>query len=143
MKIEINNLTKAKIEAGFLEKIAEKVLSLDKLGTKISKKFSELGVVLAGDAKMKNLNKQYRKRNYTTDVLAFDYGFQFGGQGEIIICLDQAKRQAKELKHSLKEELAILLIHGILHLAGYDDEMKKQRDEMIKKQNQILLKLKN
>ena len=137
MKIEINNLTKEKIKTGFLKKIAEKAAKFIKI------KIPEISVVLVGDARIKSLNKKYRQKNRITDVLAFDCGLQSGGQGEIIICLDQAKRQAKELKHSLKEELAILLVHGLLHLAGYDDEMKKQRDEMIKKQSEILLKLKN
>jgi len=136
-KIEINNLAKGKIGLKFLEKFAEKVLKLVKL------KIPELSVVLVCDRRMKSFNKKFRKQNRTTDVLAFDYGLPFGGQGEIIICLDQAKRQAEELKHPLKEELEILLIHGILHLLGYNDETKKQRDEMIKKQDKILLKFKS
>lgn len=130
MKIEINNLTKEKIDLKFLKKFAKKVLKLVKLN------IPELSVAVVGDKEMIKLNKQHRKQNKTTDVLAFDYG-------EIIICLNQTKRQAKELKHSLKEELGILLIHGILHLSGYDDETKKQSDAMMKRQDKILIKLKN
>jgi len=129
MKIEINNLAKEKVDLKFLEKFAEKVLRLVKL------KIPELSVVIVDDARMKSLNKKYLKRNKVTDVLAFDYG-------EIILCLGQAKKQAKELEHSLKEELSILLIHGMLHLAGYKDETKKDFNKMLKKQKEVCQKIK-
>jgi probable rRNA maturation factor len=128
-KIEINNLTKEKIGLKFLEKIAEQTLKFIKL------KFSELSVAVIGDKEMIKLNKKHRNRNYTTDVLAFDYG-------EIIVCLDQAKRQAKELNNALKKELSILLVHGILHLAGYNDETKKDFNKMLKKQKEVWQKIK-
>lgn len=134
-KIEINNLTGKKIESGFLKRTAEQTLKFIKL------KFSELSVAVVGDREMIKLNKKHRNRNYTTDVLAFDYGLQLGGQGEIIICLDQARKQAKELGHSLKEELGVLLVHGILHLAGYYDETKKDFNKMLKKQKEVWQKI--
>lgn len=113
-----------------LDKTAQKILKVLKI------KLPELSVALIGKAKMKELNWAYRKINRVTDVLAFDYG-------EIIICLPQAKRQAKEFGHALKKELEILLIHGILHIAGYDDEIKKEREKMLKKQEEIWQKIKS
>lgn len=110
------------IHKKFLEKIAEKTYKILKI------KIPEISIVLVGDGKIKELNKKYRNENQVTDVLAFDYGLQFGGQGEIIICLPQARRQAKKTGHSLKKELAFLLIHGILHLAGYHDDKIKQKE---------------
>jgi probable rRNA maturation factor len=127
---EINNLTNLKIDKSFLCDVAKKTLSLTKV------KNPEISVVLVCDARMKSLNKRYKDRDKITDVLAFDYG-------EVVICLPQAKRQAKELSHSLKKELGILLIHGILHLAGYNDQTKQQRERMTKKQDNIFLKIKN
>lgn len=112
----------------FLEKVAEKTLKILKI------KMPEISIVLVSDDKIKELNKKYRKINRVTDVLAFDYG-------EIFICLPQAKKQAEQLGHSLKKELAILLIHGILHLAGYDDETKIGYNKMVKKQEEIWQKL--
>ncbi len=112
----------------FLEKIARKAFKI--LGIKIP----EISIVLVGDAEIRAINKKYRKTNRVTDVLAFDYG-------EIIICLPQAKRQAKQLGHSLKNELTILLIHGMLHLAGYDDETKKDYNKIVKKQEEIWRKI--
>ncbi len=127
-KFEINNLTKGKIDKGFLERVGKKVLKFIKV------KMPEISVVLVSDAKIKELNRKYRKENRVTDVLAFDYG-------EIFICLPQAKRQAKELGHSFKKELTILLIHGILHLAGYDDKAKGDYNKMVSKQEEIWEKI--
>ena len=112
----------------FLEKVAEKTLKILRI------KIPEISIVLVSDTKIKELNRKYRKINRVTDVLAFDYG-------EIFICLPQAERQAKQLGHSLKKELAILLIHGILHLAGYDDEAKKDYNKMVRKQEELWQKI--
>lgn len=128
MNIEINKLAPDKTDVRFLKKIAEKTAELVKL------KISDLSVAVVCDARMKALHKKSLNKNTTTDVLSFDYG-------EIIICLPQAKRQAKELNLSTEQELATLLIHGILHLAGYDDQTKSGYEEMINKQNQVLRKI--
>jgi len=125
---EINNLTNLRIDKGFLCDIAKKILSLVKI------KAPEISIVMVCDARMKSLNKRYKDRDKVTDVLAFDYG-------EVIICLPQAKRQANELGHSLRKELGILLIHGILHLAGQKDITKKDFDKMNKKQEEIWQKI--
>lgn len=125
---EINNLTNFRIDKKFLGEVAKKTLSLIKL------KVLELSIVFVCDARMRSLNKRHKDKDKITDVLAFNYG-------EIIICLSQAKRQAKELGHSLKEELGILLIHGILHLSGQKDITKKDFDKMNKKQEEIWQKI--
>lgn len=139
-KIEISNLTRSRIDQKFLRKIAERVFKIVKL-----KQLQEISLVIVGDARIKALNKKYRGENRITDVLAFDYGRLPGDlpkrQGEIIICLPQARRQAKELGHSLKEELTTLLVHGILHLAGYNDKTRKEKDKMMKKQNWLIASL--
>ena len=129
INLEINNLTNSEIDKGFLERVGKNALKFLK-----TKKPKELSLVIVGDQKIKELNKKYRNQNKATDVLAFDYG-------EIFICLPQAKRQAKQLGHSLKKELAILLIHGILHLAGYDDETKKDYNKMVRKQEELWQKV--
>jgi rRNA maturation RNase YbeY len=125
MKIETNKLVSDKINLKFLEKFAKKVFKLVKLN------IPELSIAIVNDARMKALNKKYRHKNKITDVLAFDYG-------EIIICLNQTKRQAKTLGLSTEQELATLLIHGILHLSGYNDETEQDFNIMNKQQNKIL-----
>lgn len=122
--LEINNLTRTRIDKKFLKKVGRKTLKILKI------KLPEISVVIVGDTKIKVLNKKYLKRNRVTDVLAFNYG-------EIFICLPQAKRQAKKLGHSLKKELGILLIHGLLHIAGYDDQTKKGYNKMANKQKEL------
>lgn len=121
MMVEINYLTKEKILRSWLKKVAEEV------GKKLKIK-KELSVVVVGAKKMQSLNNFYRHKNRPTDVLSFEGEGEF--LGEILLCLPVAKSQAKEHNFSLKEELAFLLIHGILHLQGYDHE-KSQKEEKI------------
>lgn len=78
----------------------------------------EISVVLGDDKLLKKLNKEYRGVDKPTDVLAF--GLTPTLLGEVIISIDAVKRQAEEYKHSFEKELSILLIHGVLHLLGYD-----------------------
>lgn len=129
MKFEINNLTKGKVDKKFLERVAKKSLNFLNFEEK-----TEIGLVIIGEARMRKLNKKYRGKNRVTDVLAFDYG-------EVFICLPQAKKQAKRLGHSFEQELATLLIHGILHLAGYNDKTKEDYNKMAKKQEEIWQKV--
>lgn len=129
MKFEINNLTKGKVDKKFLEKIVRKTLNFLNFEEK-----TEINLVIIGEARMRKLNKKYRGKNQVTDVLAFDYG-------ELFICLPQAKKQAKRLGHSFEQELATLLIHGILHLAGYNDKTKEDYNKMAKKQEEIWQKV--
>src|SRR5688500_4762899 len=85
-----------------------------------------LSVELIGDRRMRRLNAQYRDRDMTTDVLAFAMREAPGPHstllGDVVISVPRAAKQAAEQGHPVKHELAVLLIHGILHLLGYDHE---------------------
>ncbi len=89
-------------------------------------------IQLVTDAQMAKLNAAYRGKQGTTDVLSFSYiegaipVFAHETAGEIYISLPQAARQAKSEKHALSHELAVLVIHGALHLMGYDHEKNAQ-----------------
>jgi probable rRNA maturation factor len=87
---------------------------------------AELSVALVGDRRMRELNRQYRRRDRSTDVLAFAMReAPVPGSsllGDVVISLDTALRQARKAGHSLDQEVVILLIHGILHLLGFDHE---------------------
>lgn len=78
----------------------------------------EVSIAFVGDSTMRGLNRKFRNKNKTTDVLTFP------GEDacEIVISIDQARRQAQNEKHSLATELRYLLVHGILHGLGYDHE---------------------
>ncbi|HRY52319.1 MAG TPA: rRNA maturation RNase YbeY [Candidatus Portnoybacteria bacterium] len=114
--IEITNLTKTKIDTKFLQKAAQAAFA-------VLRAEKDVSLVFIGDAKIKTLNKKYRAKNKTTDVLSFEE------LNEIFVCVPQAKRQAKVLKTGLKPELTRLLVHGIVHLAGFDHE-KSVREEL-------------
>lgn len=78
---------------------------------------AEVSIAFVSDATMRRLNKQYRGKNKTTDVLTFP-----GDRPDIVISLDQARRQALDEKHSLATEVRYLILHGLLHALGYDHE---------------------
>ncbi len=83
----------------------------------------EVEVLLTSDAEIKRLNKAFRGKNKATDVLSFPAPEEFGGgAGDLAVSLDTAAKQAAEHGHSLKDEVRILLLHGLLHLAGEDHE---------------------
>lgn len=94
-------------------------------------KFDELSLVVIGEKEIKKLNRQYRGQNSATDVLSWDYG-------EIFICWPVAKKQAREHKVSLADEICLLFVHGLLHILGYDHNTKTQRAKMQKAEKEIL-----
>lgn len=80
-------------------------------------------VLLTSDAEIKRLNKAFRGKNKATDVLSFPAPEEFEGvAGDLAVSLDTAAKQAAEHGLSLKDEVRILLLHGLLHLAGEDHE---------------------
>lgn len=135
MHIAINNKTKHRIPRARLEAVAKHVLKLRKVNKDIS-------IACVGKSEMKKLNASYRKKNYPTDVLSFpddskDY------LGEIIICMEVAKSDAQELKITLLEELEILLVHGIVHLLGYDHITDQEAQKMEQLEKKIHKELRN
>ncbi|MGH9807280.1 MAG: rRNA maturation RNase YbeY [Terriglobia bacterium] len=76
--------------------------------------------LIADDRKLRELNRRFRRKDYVTDVLSFPSAT--GGAGELAISLDRAAAQAAEFGHTVEEELRILMLHGVLHLAGLDHE---------------------
>lgn len=101
-----------------------KKFDLQKLDTRVS-------VTLVSTSKITKLNAQYRKKKKPTDVLSFPAPTVFWEHtlGEIVIGAPVCLKQAKEQNHSWKKELDVLLVHGLLHLLGYDHE-KSKKDEV-------------
>ena len=81
----------------------------------------DLAIAFVDDAAMRKLNKDFRRKDKTTDVLTFP-GDDPSHLGDIVISLDQARRQATDERHSLATEVRYLIVHGILHSLGYDHE---------------------
>jgi len=91
----------------------------------------EFAVVIGSDAALRKANQQFRGKQGTTDVLSFTDG-EDGRLGDILISAARAMKQAGQYGHSVEEELKILVLHGLLHLLGYDhesDDGKMQRAE--------------
>ena len=91
-------------------------------------KADAVSIVLAGDASVRRLNRDFRGKDAKTDVLSFSSGVEVLPDGtrplgEIVISVAQAARQAEAAGHSLAVELRLLVIHGYLHLLGYDHEV--------------------
>jgi len=148
--VEINILIedefKKKVTRRWLTAVAKQVLTAEKTGANV-----ELGILITNQERVQELNWTYRNKNEPTDVLSF-YMVPEPSQrkdafiaapdnilhlGEVVISYPQAAIQAKEHRHSAKKEIAILMIHGILHLLGYDHE--KPADEKKMKPREIVI----
>lgn len=105
-----------------------------------------LSVVFVGDEEIQQLNREHRKKDKQTDVLSFGWNppqthkTVWGSldMGDIVIAVPYAKRQAKLFKRTFRHEMADLIIHGTLHLLGYDHEKKKDLKVMYTMQNKAL-----
>jgi probable rRNA maturation factor len=108
---------------------------------------TEISVLFTDDKFIRSLNNKYRGIDKSTDVLSFS--LREGSVktpesesdillGDIIISVETAKRQADNLNHSMEKELAVLLIHGLLHLTGYDHQEDKDYKMMREKESEIL-----
>jgi probable rRNA maturation factor len=80
-----------------------------------------LTIAIAPDARVRALNKQFRRQDHATDVLSFPSG-ERAHLGDVVIASGVARRQARAAGHSLQTELRVLALHGLLHLLGYDHE---------------------
>ena len=108
----------------------------------------EVSILLTIDADIRKLNQQFRKIDQATDVLSFpqdaDEDPIIPGEiilGDIAVSLDTAKIQATEHGLTLEEEIILLIIHGILHLLGYDHEISEQEDERMRIKTRELFSL--
>ena len=95
-----------------------------------------LSIVFVGTKRMRAVNKKYLGHDYATDVLAFDFGKS--RQGEIIICPHIAAAYAKAHQTSTENEIILYVIHGILHLAGFDDHKPKDTLQMRRMEKELL-----
>jgi len=109
-----------------------------------SKNF-ELSINLVGEAKIKHLNRRYRNKNKVTDVLSFPLDADLSvlngiiSLGDIIICLPFVEKRAKMERADIKKEITWTVVHGFLHLLGYDHEKSRgQRLKMEELENAIL-----
>ena len=108
----------------------------------------EVSILLTGDKDIRRLNQEFRSIDQPTDVLSFPQNADEDPSipeeiilGDIAVSLDIAKAQAKEHGLDFKEEIILLLIHGILHLLGYDHEISEKEEEKMRNKTRELFKL--
>ncbi len=123
----------------FLNKLLEGVITKLKLDNAI------FSIVFVDDEKMREINKKYRNKDETTDVLSFAFEDnenikynEFRVLGDIYISIPKMQAQALEYEHSEKKELAFLVVHGLLHLLGYDHMTDQEEKEMFTLQEALL-----
>ncbi|MBN1527336.1 MAG: rRNA maturation RNase YbeY [Candidatus Omnitrophica bacterium] len=138
--VTVRNLdTSCRLNEKLLSKIAARCARL------ATKKRAELDIVFVDARAMRRLNKRYKGSSRLTDVLSFKMGIEGRGVkrfvGAIAVCPCAARKNAKAFGTRFEEELALYVIHGILHLYGYDDVTKAGRERMSKRQNAILRKI--
>ena len=139
---------RAFVEERWVRKIVRQVLKAEQVASPY-----EVSLVFTNADRVKQLNRDYRGVNEPTDVLAFhmlperqsDSSFALPPDGvtrlgEVIVSYPQALAQAKERGHSLERELALLVIHGILHLLGYDHEESREAKKMREREKELLEK---
>ena len=147
--MEINVLVdegfKECLGVSWLQSVAEQVLVAQDVGFQ-----TELGLVITSQERVQRLNRDYLGKDRPTDVLAFSMLPEADRSpfvappdgvlhlGEVIIAYPQAVIQAEEHGHSLKREIAILIIHGVLHLLGYEDEKPELKRQMAIREQEIL-----
>ncbi len=137
----INILYKSVRPDTSLDRLAIKTLT--KLISTEKVQFNELNILFSSDKFIKSLNRNFRGKDETTDILTFYYetGNKSGLMGDITVSLQTARRQAKELGHGIEAELRILLVHGFYHLLGFDHVKNKDYLAMNKKESSALKKL--
>jgi probable rRNA maturation factor len=87
----------------------------------------EISIILTSDERLRQINVEFLEHDYFTDVITFDYNSGDLVNGEVYISIDTVRENAKNYKVSLSNELTRVIIHGILHLTGYDDKTEEGR----------------
>ncbi len=135
MKLEITDLQKFyPIEKNKIRKLVRNIL-------KAEKKDAELSVVFVDNKRIKEINKTFLGHRYATDVLSFAYHESSCSNtitGEIIVSVEMAIQLAQRHGYSVEGEIALYLIHGILHLIGYDDKRKSDAKKMHQREGELL-----
>ncbi len=138
-----NQNKKRKIDLSRLEKVAETALKT------LGKRRYEITVTFVSNQKIRAVNRKYLKRDRSTDVISFGYAGQGDYNkemkyflGDVIVSTDKAFQNSGKYGTTIFEETALYVIHGILHLSGYDDISEKDRIVMRRKENVLLQKVK-
>lgn len=139
MKYSINNLYGYKEDYRYLKKVIKNTGKVEKIKKAI------FSITFVGEEDIQEMNKDFRGIDKVTDVISFAFEDaknisikNMRVLGEIYICIPRMEEQAKTYGHSPKRELSFLVVHGLLHLLGYDHQTKEEESIMFAKQELIL-----
>jgi len=138
MEIYLNNKQqKIELDINYWENFALQISQLLKLEEE-----TEVSITFVENEEIRELNKTYRSIDKPTDVLSFPFDNSFNLPvkvlGDVVISTEKAVSQAEEYGHSLNREIAFLMVHGFLHLLGYDHETAEAEKEMFGLQKELL-----
>ncbi len=124
--IQIDNQTKYDIPTGYIENIAAMLTKKD------------IEIILCDNDTIQDINREYRQKDVATDVLSFplEVDIKHMPLGSIVISIDKVNEKSTELGHRPQDELALLFIHGLLHLLGFDHEIDS--GEMREKERELI-----
>ncbi|WP_168927341.1 rRNA maturation RNase YbeY [Halobacillus salinus] len=140
---ETNSVDEAFVD--LIQRIIKFAAEKEKVSTE-----SEVSISFVDNKEIQEINRNYRQKDYATDVISFAMQEQGEGEmnilhedmpemlGDIVISIDKAKEQAEEYNHSLERELGFLALHGFLHLLGYDHMNEEEEKQMFGRQEEIL-----
>lgn len=144
--VQVDEQYEGKVDADALHRLARRVLEAEGKGGPL-----ELGIVVTTDDEVHALNRQYLGHDYKTDVISFGMEDEMGEEvefltpeeraeylGDVVISYDRAAEQAPEYGHGTEREVALLMVHGLLHLLGYDDVDEESRARMHARQNELV-----
>ncbi len=145
INIEVNNLTKSPVPVALVKKAARLAVEGEAKG-KFGGAPVEISVACVGRLKIRRLNKEYRRVDRATDVLSFgqeDYPEKQDGLplvlGELIVCPEVVKSDAKESGTSFSRQMAWAVVHGTLHLLGYDHEKSEAAARRMRQKEEFYL----
>ena len=143
IQVLIRPQIRGQVQVDFVEQVVRAVLEHESVSTE-----ADVSIVLTDDAEIQSLNVQFRKIDAPTDVLSFaqeetESPFIYAPDelpylGDVIISFPRAQSQAQEQNHSTQEELRLLIVHGVLHLLGYDHATAAEQAQMWARQDMIL-----
>ena len=141
--IQRQSIPRAPLTRAEVETIASRLLRREQLPETI-----EISVVFTDNEGIRQLNRDYRAIDAPTDVLSFPQmereeipRVAVVGEvllGDVVVSVDAARQQAREMGHTIKQEVALLLVHGMLHLVGYDHESPAEAEQMSQAERDVL-----
>lgn len=128
LKVEVTRAVRGVPPASLIKEVLARAAMVPEIAARIPSGSSTIAVRITSDAELRRLNRTYAQEDHATDVLSF--AGEGGHLGDIAISWPAAVRQSQEYGHTEAAELALLSVHGLLHLAGWDHVSASERKEM-------------